>query len=353
MFICNSVDKDTEIIKMLEIVNRLILEVEVFFPKSEVELEEFRINFLGKKGKINDLFSSFKTSDKNDKKELGKSINILKKTAQRKIDDYKGSFNENKIVSSDIDFSRNTDLDNLGSRHPISLIRNEIVSIFKKIGFNMSKGPEIEDDWHNFSALNLPTEHPARDMQDTFFIQQDPDLLLRTHTSSVQVRYMQKNKPPIRTLSPGRVYRNEAVSSRAHCIFHQVEGLYIDNKVSFADLKQCLLFFAKEMFGEKTKIRLRPSYFPFTEPSAEVDIYWGLKTEADYRITKGTGWLEILGCGMIDPNVLENCGINSKKFSGFAFGMGIERIAMLKYGVDDLRLFFENDVRFLKQFSSI
>ena len=241
----------------------------------------------------------------------------------------------------------------MGSRHPISLVRNQITDIFKRIGFSLSEGPEIEDDWHNFSALNLPEEHPARDMQDTFFIQTNPDFLLRTHTSSVQIRYMQKNKPPIRILSPGRVYRNEAISARAHCIFHQVEGLYVDEKVSFSDLKQCLLYFAKEMFGKKSKIRLRPSYFPFTEPSAEVDIYWGLKTESDYRITKGTGWLEVLGCGMVDPNVLDNCGIDSKKYTGYAFGMGIERIAMLKYGVKDLRLFFENDVRFLKQFSSL
>ena len=241
----------------------------------------------------------------------------------------------------------------MGSKHPISIVRNEIINIFASLGFYISEGPEIEDDWHNFSALNLPEEHPARDMQDTFFIQTNPDVLLRTHTSSVQVRHMEKNKPPIRTISPGRVYRNEAISSRAHCIFHQVEGLYIAEGVSFADLKQLLLYFAQEMFGEKTKIRLRPSFFPFTEPSAEVDIYWGLETESDHRITKGTGWLEILGCGMVDPAVLENCGIDSKKYSGYAFGMGIERIAMLKYGVDDLRLFFENDVRFLKQFSSL
>jgi len=241
-------------------------------------------------------------------------------------------------------------LDNLGSRHPISLVRNQIVDIFNRIGFTISEGPEIEDDWHNFSALNLPEEHPARDMQDTFFIQTNPDVLLRTHTSSVQVRYMENNKPPIRTLSPGRVYRNEAISARAHCIFHQVEGLYIDENVSFADLKQALLYFAKEMFGEKTKIRLRPSYFPFTEPSAEVDVSCNICNSKGCNVCKYTGYLEILGCGMVDPNVLENCGIDSKKYTGYAFGMGIERIAMLKYGVKDLRLFFENDVRFLKQF---
>ena len=231
-------------------------------------------------------------------------------------------------------------------------MRNEIVDIFGRIGFNVSEGPEIEDDWHNFGALNFPPDHPARDMQDTFFVAKDPDIALRTHTSSVQVRVMENEKPPIRTLSPGRVFRNEAISARAHCIFHQVEGLYIDKDVSFADLKQCLYFFAREFFGDQTRIRLRPSYFPFTEPSAEMDVYWGLKSEADYRITKGTGWLEILGCGMVDPNVLQNCGIDPEVYSGFAFGMGIERIAMLKYQVDDLRHFFESDVRFLRQFQS-
>ena len=237
------------------------------------------------------------------------------------------------------------------SRHPLSIIEEEIIEVFSSIGFSVAEGPEIEDDWHNFSALNTPEEHPARDMQDTFFIQSDPSILLRSHTSSVQVRHMENNSPPIRILSPGRVYRNEAISSRAHCLFHQIEGLYIDKDVSFADLKKTLLFFAKKLFGENSKIRLRPSFFPFTEPSAEVDVYWGLKNENDYRITKGTGWLEILGCGMVDPNVLENCGIDSKKHTGFAFGMGIERIAMLKYKIDDIRLFFENDVRFLKQFN--
>ena len=272
-----------------------------------------------------------------------------KNLVQEKIDQYKDSFEEEESLN-DVDLSKPVSLDNLGSRHPISLVMNQIVEIFNRVGYKLSEGPEIEDDWHNFSALNLPQEHPARDMQDTFFVQTNPDVLLRTHTSSVQVRYMEKNTPPIRTLSPGRVYRNEAISSRAHCIFHQVEGLYIDENVSFADLKQALLYFAKEMFGEKTKIRLRPSYFPFTEPSAEVDIYLGLNSDSDYRITKGTGWLEILGCGMVDPNVLENCGIDPKKYTGYAFGMGIERIAMLKYGVKDLRLFFENDLRFLKQF---
>jgi phenylalanyl-tRNA synthetase alpha chain len=239
----------------------------------------------------------------------------------------------------------------LGSRHPISIIRDKIIDIFYKIGFNISEGPEMEDDWHNFTALNLPEHHPARDMQDTFFINKDPDLLLRTHTSSVQIRHMENNKPPIRTISPGRVYRNEDISARSHCFFHQIEGLYIDKQVSFADLKQTLIYFTKELFG-KSKIRLRPSYFPFTEPSAEVDIYWGLNSETDYRITKGTGWLEIMGCGMVDPNVLENCKIDSNNYSGFAFGMGIERIAMLLYQIEDIRILYENDVRFLSQFKN-
>jgi phenylalanyl-tRNA synthetase alpha chain len=239
----------------------------------------------------------------------------------------------------------------LGARHPVSIVRNQIIDIFSRIGFNVSEGPEIEDDWHNFTALNLPEHHPARDMQDTFYIQTDPDVLLRTHTSSVQVRYMENNKPPIRTISPGRVYRNEAISARSHCFFHQVEGLYIDKGVSFADLKQTLQFFTTALFG-KSKIRLRPSYFPFTEPSAEVDVYWGLETETDYRMTKGTGWLEIMGCGMVDPNVLKNCNIDPKEYSGFAFGMGIDRIALLLHQISDIRLLSENDIRFLEQFRS-
>ena len=298
---------------------------------------------------MNELFAAFKSVPNESKKEFGQVINTLKQNAQVKVDSYKGTF-ETESNDGEIDLTRPVSLDNLGSRHPISLVRNQIVDIFNRIGFTVSEGPEIEDDWHNFSALNLPEEHPARDMQDTFFIQTNPDVLLRTHTSSVQVRYMENNNPPIRTLSPGRVYRNEVISARAHCIFHQVEGLYIDENVSFSDLKQALLYFAKEMFGEKTKIRLRPSYFPFTEPSAEVDVSCNICNSKGCNVCKYTGYLEILGCGMVDPNVLENCGIDSKKYSGYAFGMGIERIAMLKYGVKDLRLFFENDVRFLKQF---
>ena len=337
---------------MLEKVQELLCEVESFSPKSIEELEVFRIKFLGKKGVMNDLFAAFKTVPTEQKKGFGQALNQLKQAAQRKLDECKDFFENTEDDGEKIDLSRPISLDNLGSRHPISLVRNEIVEIFKRIGFTVSEGPEMEDDWHNFTALNLQKEHPARDMQDTFFIQKNPDILLRTHTSSVQVRYMEENMPPIRTVSPGRVYRNEAISARAHCIFHQVEGLYIDKNVSFADLKQTLLYFAKEMFGEQTEIRLRPSYFPFTEPSAEVDVYWGLESESDYRITKGTGWLEIMGCGMVDPAVLRNCGINPDEYSGYAFGMGVERIAMLQYGVTDLRLFFENDVRFIKQFRS-
>jgi len=337
---------------MLDKVTQLLQKAEGFTPKSKKELEEFRLSFLGKKGFLNELFAAFKDVSIENKKEFGQAINKLKQSVQSKIEEFKGSFDEENNDDK-IDFTRPISLDNLGSRHPISLIRKKIVDIFNRIGFTISEGPEIEDDWHNFSALNTPKEHPARDMQDTFFIQTNPDILLRSHTSTVQVRYMDEKKPPIRTLSPGRVYRNEAISARSHCIFHQVEGLYIDKNVSFADLKQTLLYFAKEMFGEKTKIRLRPSYFPFTEPSAEVDVSCNICNSKGCAVCKYTGYLEILGCGMVDPNVLENCSIDSKKYTGFAFGMGIERIAMLKYGIKDLRLFFENDIRFLKQFSSI
>ena len=337
---------------MLDKIKVLLDEVSSYSIKNSEDLEQFRIQYLGKKGIINNLFIAFKEVPNNKKKDLGIALNQLKQAVQEKLDQGKLSFSESTKQLDGFDLSRPVNKDQLGSRHPLSLVRNEIVEIFKRIGFKISKGPEIEDDWHNFTALNLPEEHPARDMQDTFFIQQNPDILLRTHTSSVQVRFMQNNTPPIRILSPGRVFRNEAISYRSHCIFHQIEGLYIDVDVSFADLKQTLIYFAKEMFGDKTEIRLRPSYFPFTEPSAEVDVYWGLNSESDYKITKGTGWLEIMGCGMVDPNVLKNCGINSNLHTGFAFGMGIERIAMLKYQVNDLRLFFENDIRFLEQFKS-
>jgi phenylalanyl-tRNA synthetase alpha chain len=337
---------------MLSKVQELLAEVAAFQPQSKEELEQFRIKFLGKKGVMNDLFAAFKDVPNEQKKDFGQALNQLKQAAQEKLNSCKDAFESTDEEGEDIDLSRPVSLDSLGSRHPISLVRNEMVEIFKRIGFTVSEGPEMEDDWHNFTALNLPEEHPARDMQDTFFIEKDPDILLRTHTSSVQVRYMENNKPPIRTISPGRVYRNEAISARAHCIFHQLEGLYIDKNVSFADLKQTLLYFAKEMFGEETEIRLRPSYFPFTEPSAEVDVSCNICAGKGCNVCKYTGYLEILGCGMVDPNVLRNCGIDPEEYSGFAFGMGVERIAMLKYQVKDLRLFFENDVRFLKQFQS-
>ena len=335
---------------MIKEIEEKIKKVLDFNSKDSNEIEDFRIEFLGKKGHISKYFSEFKKVKDNEKKEYGLAINKLKSTAQDKIEQLKKSINssENKKINN-IDLTRPASMIELGSRHPISIIRDKIIDIFYKIGFNISEGPEIEDDWHNFTALNLPLHHPARDMQDTFFINKDPDLLLRTHTSSVQIRHMENNEPPIRTISPGRVYRNEDISARSHCFFHQIEGLYIDENVSFADLKQTLLFFTKELFG-KSKIRLRPSYFPFTEPSAEVDIYWGLNSESDYRITKGTGWLEIMGCGMVDPNVLDNCKIDSNKYSGFAFGMGIERIAMLLYQIEDIRILYENDIRFNSQF---
>ncbi|MFA5555808.1 MAG: phenylalanine--tRNA ligase subunit alpha [Flavobacteriaceae bacterium] len=337
---------------MIEQIKTHIQEVNAFSTDNKDALEQFRIKYLGKKGILNDFFSAFKNVPNQQKKEFGQAINELKKATEEKVKSIQ-EFLENKEETQGIygDLTRTGYPLQLGSRHPISLVKNRVVEIFSNIGFNVSEGPEIEDDWHNFTALNLPEYHPARDMQDTFFVQTNPDMLLRTHTSSVQVRYMEENKPPLRTISPGRVFRNEAISSRSHCIFHQVEGLYIDKDVSFADLKQTLLYFTKEMFG-KSKIRLRPSYFPFTEPSAEVDIYWGLKTPTDYRITKGTGWLEIMGCGMVDPNVLTNCKIDPKKYSGFAFGMGIERMAMLLYQIGDIRMFYENDLRFLEQFKS-
>lgn len=337
---------------MIEKIQQLIAEAEAFTAQTKEEIEAFRIKFLGKKGLLNEFFAEFKNVPINQKKEYGQTINKLKAVAQQKVDALKEEF-ESKQEDQGVfgDLTRPGEPIEIGARHPISIVKNQIIDIFSRIGFNVSEGPEIEDDWHNFTALNLPEYHPARDMQDTFFIQTNPDILLRTHTSSVQVRYMENNKPPIRTISPGRVYRNEAISARSHCFFHQVEGLYIDKDVSFADLKQTLQYFTTEMFG-KSKIRLRPSYFPFTEPSAEVDVYWGLETETDYKMTKGTGWLEIMGCGMVDPNVLDNCGIDSKEYSGFAFGMGIDRIALLLYQIGDIRMLSENDVRFLEQFKS-
>lgn len=336
---------------MIEQIAHNIKEIEAFKSSSKDEIEKFRIKYLGKKGLVNFYFSEFKNVDNSKKKEYGLSINKLKISAQNKFNELNSLVSSNSTLSQLNDLTRPGNSIEIGSKHPITIVKNRIIDIFSSIGYNVSEGPEIEDDWHNFTALNLPEHHPARDMQDTFFIQTNPDLLLRTHTSSVQVRYMESNKPPIRTISPGRVYRNEAISARSHCFFHQVEGLYIDENVSFADLKQTLEFFTTQLFG-KSKIRLRPSYFPFTEPSAEVDVYWGLKNETDYKMTKGTGWLEIMGCGMVDPNVLDNCGIDSKKYSGFAFGMGIDRIALLLHQIKDIRLLSENDTRFIKQFKS-
>jgi len=326
-------------------------KVEEFKANSAEELEAFRIAYLGKKGILNDFFKAFREVSPEEKKAYGQEINQLKDLINATLANQIGALKSTEGPKDGLDLSRPGFPMQAGNRHPLSVVRNRIIDIFTQIGFDLSEGPEIEDDWHNFSALNLPEHHPARDMQDTFFIQTDPDILLRTHTSSVQVRHMETHQPPIRTISPGRVFRNEAISARAHCLFHQIEGLYIDQNVSFADLKQTLLYFTKSLFGN-SKIRLRPSYFPFTEPSAEVDIYWGLETEVDYRITKGTGWLEIMGCGMVDPNVLKNCGIDPDVYSGFAFGLGIERIAMLLYQISDIRLFFENDLRFLKQFKA-
>ena len=336
---------------MIDKIQELIKEVEAFSSKKIEEIDQFKIKFLSKKnGIVTELFKEFKNIPKEEKKEFGQILNTLKNKVQDKVEFLKLNAEEDDGTKIKLDLSLPGDADYQGTRHPISIVRNEIIEIFNRLGFTISEGPEIEDDYHVFSALNFPEEHPARDMQDTFFIERNPDVLLRTHTSSVQVRVMDNQKPPIRTISPGRVFRNEAISARAHCIFHQIEGLYIDKNVSFADLKQTLLYFAKELFGEQTQIRLRPSYFPFTEPSAEVDISCSLCGGKGCNVCKYTGWLEILGCGMVDPNVLETNGIDSEKYTGFAFGMGIERITMLKYGIKDLRLFFENDVRFLRQF---
>ena len=337
---------------MLTKIDELLNEVQKFHSQKKEEIEQFRIKFNGKKGILNDLFEQFKSVSNDQKKEYGQKINLLKQSISAKLEELVQSSSSQNVVAEKEDLTRPGYPLELGSRHPINLVKNRITDLFKSIGFAVADGPEIEDDWHNFTALNLPAYHPARDMQDTFFIETNPDVLLRTHTSSVQIRYMEQNEPPIRILSPGRVFRNEAVSSRSHCIFHQIEGLYIDENVSFADLKQTIQFFTTELFG-KSKIRMRPSYFPFTEPSAEVDVYWGLNSETDYRITKGTGWLEIMGCGMVDPAVLKNVNIDPDKYSGYAFGMGIERIVMLLYQMSDIRMFFENDIRTLEQFKSL
>jgi len=338
---------------MKEKIAQIREKVKVEAIKTQDALEAFRIAYLGTKGVMKQLFGDLKEVANEEKKEAGQLLNQLRMELEAVYADHKDKLSHLEGEGSKLDLSRPAEDLDIGSRHPLSLVRSEIIEIFTRIGYNVSEGPEIEDDWHNFSALNFPPEHPARDMQDTFFIEKgEKEIALRTHTSSVQVRVMENQKPPIRTISPGRVYRNEAISARAHCFFHQIEGLYIDKKVSFADLKQTLLYFATEMFGEKAQIRLRPSYFPFTEPSAEVDVSCTICNSKGCNVCKYTGWLEILGCGMVDPNVLEASGIDSKEYSGFAFGMGVERIAQLKYKVNDLRLYSENDIRFLKQFTA-
>ncbi len=337
---------------MIDKIKSLLQEVEKIKAANAEDLEALRIKYLSKKGEISMLMNDFRNVPAEQKREVGKFINELKETAQNKINELKESFENTQTINNDIDLTRSAYPLELGTRHPLSLVKKEICDIFGRLGFSIAEGPEIEDDWHVFSSLNFAEDHPARDMQDTFFIQHNPDVLLRTHTSSVQSRVMEKQEPPIRIICPGRVYRNEAISYRAHCFFHQVEALYVDKNVSFADLKQALLFFAKEMFGPETKIRLRPSYFPFTEPSAEMDISCDLCGGKGCAFCKHTGWVEILGCGMVDPNVLENCGIDSKVYTGYALGMGIERITNLKYRVKDLRMFSENDIRFLREFES-
>jgi phenylalanyl-tRNA synthetase alpha chain len=337
---------------MHEKIDQIIKDIQSLTIKTRDDAESFRLRYLSKRGIIADLFTDFRTVPPDQKKLLGQRINDLKNMAQEKIDSFLSSADSSISEKQDMDLTRPGKPLPLGSRHPVSIVRKEIIDIFSRVGFVISEGPEIEDDWHVFSALNFPHDHPARDMQDTFFIRMNPDILLRTHTSSVQVRVMQKQQPPIRTISPGRVFRNEAISARAHCIFHQVEGLYIDENVSFADLRQVLFYFSREMFGRETQIRLRPSFFPFTEPSAELDISCSICGGKGCNVCKYTGWVEIMGCGMVDPNVLENCHIDSERYTGYAFGMGIERIAMLKFQINDLRLFFENDKRFLDQFKA-
>ena len=337
---------------MLDQLQKHLDEVALFTAENAAAVEEFRIHYLGKKGVLAALFADFKNIPNEQKKEYGQKLNELKESCAEKIEGFKNQAAGQKANKGSLgDLTRPGYPMPMGAIHPISEVKNRIVEIFSRIGFNVSEGQEMEDDWHNFTALNLPEYHPARDMQDTFFLQTAPDWMLRTHTSSVQVRYMETHQPPIRTISPGRVYRNEAISARSHCFFHQIEGLYIDKNVSFADLKQTLAYFTNALFGT-SKIRMRPSYFPFTEPSAEVDVYWGLETETDYKMTKGTGWLEIMGCGMVDPEVLKNCGIDPEEYSGFAFGMGIDRIALLLHQISDIRLLSENDLRFLEQFQS-
>ncbi|MBS7351692.1 MAG: phenylalanine--tRNA ligase subunit alpha [Muribaculaceae bacterium] len=338
---------------MLEKIESLKTAIAQITASNKEEVEALRIKYLSKKGEISALFNDFRTVPNDQKKEIGQRLNELKVMATDKINALREGVEAKAETLTDIDLTRPAAMQPLGTRHPLSLVRNEIISIFSRLGFTIADGPEIEDDWHVFSALNFAEDHPARDMQDTFFIQRSPDVLLRTHTSSVQTRVMTTQQPPIRIICPGRVYRNEAISARAHCFFHQVEALYIDKNVSFADLKQTLLYFARELFGADTRIRLRPSYFPFTEPSAEMDISCHLCGGKGCAFCKHTGWVEILGCGMVDPNVLEACGIDSKVYSGFALGMGVERITNLKYRVKDLRMFSENDIRFLDEFKAV
>ncbi len=339
---------------MLEQIKQLIAEVETFVVAKEDDLETFRRKFTNKKAVINQLFADFRELPGELKRDVGKPLNELKLLAQARLEAFQQQLEGAKpSVDRPLDLTLPGDPGLPGARHPLSIVLNKIVSVFEQMGYAVAEAQEIEDDFHNFTALNFEENHPARDMQDTFFVRRDPDYVLRTHTSSVQVRVMENNQPPIRILAPGRVYRNEAISARAHCFFHQVEGLVIDEGVSFADMKQALQFFANAMFGEQAKIRLRPSYFPFTEISAEMDVWWGLESDDDYRMTKGTGWVEIMGCGMVDPNVLRNCGIDPEKYSGYAFGMGVERISQLLYRVPDLRLYSLNDLRFLRQFEKI
>ena len=335
---------------MIAKIEQLLKEVEALHASNAEELEALRIKYLSKKGAINDLMADFRNVAAEQKKEVGMRLNELKTKAQDKINALKEQFESQDNSCDGLDLTRSAYPIELGTRHPITIVKNEVIDIFARLGFSIAEGPEIEDDWHVFSALNFAEDHPARDMQDTFFIEAHPDVVLRTHTSSVQTRVMETSKPPIRIICPGRVYRNEAISYRAHCFFHQVEALYVDKNVSFTDLKQVLLLFAKEMFGADTKIRLRPSYFPFTEPSAEVDVTCFKCGGKGCRMCKGSGWIEILGCGMVHPHVLEMCGIDPEVYSGFAFGIGLERVALLKYEIDDMRLLYENDKRFLSQF---
>ena len=339
---------------MQEKIEALLKEINETVVDSAEKLEAYQRRFTNKKGIINDLFAEFRSLPGDLKRNVGRPLNELKTRAYDRLQEFQlQTKRATQTTNRPHDLSLPGDPHVAGARHPLSIVQNKIISVFERIGFTVAEGPEVEDEWHNFGALNFPDNHPARDMQDTFFVEREPDHLLRTHTSSVQVRVMENNEPPIRVLSPGRVYRNEAISARAHCFFHQVEGLVIDKGVSFADMKQALQYFAIQMFGEKAKIKLRPSYFPFTEISAEMDVWWGLETKDDYRMTKGSGWVEIMGCGMVDPNVLANCGIDPEVYSGYAFGMGVERIAQLLYRVPDLRLYSQNDLRFLKQFAKV